>query len=110
MLSAVHKIKENLESPIFQHYHCTAHVLNLLKPFALATKVISASSYPMIGKVKWFFLGIKNHLERSHNNHILQDQVNKMREVFNYYFDQINYLLHIPAFFDSRYKKSAYGE
>src|SRR5437764_11867973 len=33
-----------------------------------------------------------------------------MREVFNYYFDQINYLLHIPAFFDPRYKKSAYGE
>ena len=31
-----------------------------------------------------------------------------MKGVFNYYFDQINVLLHIPAFFDSRYKKSAY--
>ena len=53
-------------------------------------------------------MGIKNHLERSRDNYSLQDQVDKMKEVFNYYFDQINFLLHIPAFFDPRYKKSAY--
>ena len=33
-----------------------------------------------------------------------------MKGVFNYYFDQINVLLHIPAFFDPHYKKSAYEE
>jgi hypothetical protein len=38
-------------------------LLDLLAPFALATKVISASSYPTVGEVKWLFLGIKNHLE-----------------------------------------------
>jgi hypothetical protein len=96
--------------PTNEEWSTLNNLLNLLKPFALVTKVISASSYPMIGEVKWFFLGIKNHLEQSHNNHILQDQVNKMREVFNYYFDQVNHSLHIPAFFDSRYKRSAYGE
>ena len=32
-----------------------------------------------------------------------------MKRVFNNYFDQINQLLHIPAFFDPRYKNSAYG-
>jgi hypothetical protein len=43
-------------------------LLDLLAPFALATKVISASSYPTVGEVKWLFLGIKNHLERPRNN------------------------------------------
>ncbi len=38
-------------------------LLDLLAPFALATKVISASSYPTVSEVKWLFLGIKNHLE-----------------------------------------------
>ena len=86
------------------------HLLELLAPFALVTKVISASSYPMVGEVKWFFLGIKNHLERSRdNNYPLQIQIVEMKRVFNNYFDQINHLLHILAFFDSRYKKSAYG-
>ena len=86
------------------------HLLELLAPFALVTKVISASSYPMVGEVKWFFLGIKNHLERSRdNNYPLQIQIVEMKRVFNNYFDQINHLLHIPAFFDPRYKKSAYG-
>ena len=84
-------------------------LLDLLKPFALATKVISASSYPMIGEVKWLFWGIKNHLERFHDDYPLQSQVDEMKKVFDYYFDQVNQLLHIPAFFDSRYKKSAYG-
>ena len=46
-------------------------LLNLLAPFALAIKIISASSYPMISEVKWIFLGIKNHLERSRNNDFL---------------------------------------
>jgi len=49
-------------------------------------------------------LGIKHHLERSYDDYSLQNQVDKMKEVFNYCFDQIN----IPAFFDSHYKKSAY--
>jgi hAT family C-terminal dimerisation region/Domain of unknown function (DUF4413) len=211
MLSAVRKIKENLELPNFQHYRCTAHVLNLvvkagletdristlikklrvfistvrnspkqmdklkdyfkiesvpikaplpdivtrwnytyymleraieikpflyhlvanllvltnnwptneewlvlndlldlLAPFALITKVISTSSYPMVGEVKWLFLGIKNHLEKPRDNYSLQDLINSMKDVFDHYFEQINYSLHIPGFFDPRYKKSAY--
>ena len=32
-----------------------------------------------------------------------------MRNVFNNYFDLINQSLHVPAFFDPRYKNSAYG-
>ena len=85
-------------------------LLDLLAPFALTTKVISASSYPTIGEVKWYFLGIKNHLERSRDsNYSLQSQVDEMRNVFNNYFDLINQSLHVPAFFDPRYKNSAYG-
>ncbi|CAB4475389.1 unnamed protein product [Rhizophagus irregularis] len=32
-----------------------------------------------------------------------------MKRVFNNYFGQFNKSLHIPAFFDPRYKKSSYG-
>ncbi|CAI2177555.1 14628_t:CDS:2 [Funneliformis geosporum] len=53
-------------------------------PFALMTKVIFASSYPTIA------------------------QVYEMKRVFDIYFDYINQSLHIPAFFDPRYKKTAY--
>ena len=94
--------------PTSEEWSILNDLLDLLTPFALVTKVISASSYPMIGDVKWLFLGISNHLERPHDNYSLQDLINNMREVFNHYFDQINYSLHIPAFFDPRYKKSAY--
>src|SRR5262245_19789499 len=41
MLAAVRKVKENLELPIFQHYHCTAHVLNLVVKAGLETNHIS---------------------------------------------------------------------
>ncbi|CAI2190567.1 12067_t:CDS:2, partial [Funneliformis geosporum] len=84
-------------------------LLTLLAPFALMTKVISASSYPTIGEVKWLFLGIKHHLERIQDNNNLQAQVYEMKRVFDIYFDYVNQSLHIPAFFDSRYKKTAYG-
>jgi len=85
-------------------------LLDLLAPFALATKVISAASYPTVGEVKWLFLGIKNHLERPRdNNYPLRSHVNEMKLVFNNYFEQLNHSLHIPSFFDPRYKKSAYG-
>lgn len=94
--------------PTSEEWSILNDLLDLLTPFALVTKVISASSYPMIGDVKWLFLGISNHLERPCDNYSLQDLINNMREVFNHYFDQINYSLHIPAFFDPRYKKSAY--
>ena len=73
------------------------------------TKVIFASSYPLISEVKWLFLGIKYHLERSQDNNNLQAQVNEMKRVFDIYFDYVNQSLHIPAFFDPRYKKTAYG-
>jgi len=85
-------------------------LLELLAPFALATKVISASSYPTVSEVKWLFLGIKNHLERPRdNNYPLRFHINEMKDVFNHYFEQLNHSLHIPSFFDPRYKKSAYG-
>lgn len=96
--------------PTNEEWKILTDLLDLLAPFALITKVISASSYPTIGEVKWLFLGIKNHLERSYDsNYSLQSQVNEMKRVFNKYFEQINQLLHIPAFFDPRYKKIAYG-
>ena len=41
MLAAVRKIKENLEIPMFRHYHCTAHILNLVVKAALETNNIS---------------------------------------------------------------------
>jgi hypothetical protein len=96
--------------PTSEEWSILNNLLDLLAPFALTTKVISASSYPTIGEVKWYFLGIKNHLERSRDsNYSLQSQIDEMKIVFNNYFDQINQLLHIPAFFDPRYKNSAYG-
>jgi len=82
-------------------------LLELLAPFAMITKVISASSYPTIGEVKWLFLGIKYHLE-NFENHTLQIQINAMKRVFNNYFEQFNKSLHIPAFFDPRYKQIIY--
>ncbi|RGB21554.1 hypothetical protein C1646_777732 [Rhizophagus diaphanus] len=54
---------------------------DLLAPFALVTKVISASNYPTIDKMKC---------------------------VFTNYFDEINEALHVPVFFDPYYKKLAY--
>ena len=65
------------------------NLLELLAPFAMITKVISASSYPTIGEVKWLFLGIRHHLE-NFQNHNLQIQVNAMKHVFNNYFEQFN--------------------
>ena len=82
-------------------------LLELLAPFAMTTKVISASSYPTIGEVKWLFLGIKYHLE-NFENHTLQIQINAIKHVFNNYFEQFNKSLHIPAFFDPRYKQIIY--
>ncbi|CAB4380034.1 unnamed protein product [Rhizophagus irregularis] len=76
---------------------------DLLAPFALMTKIISAASYPTIGE-------IKHHLERTQSsNYSLLLQMNAMKRVFDNYFEQINNLLHILAFFDPRYKKKAYG-
>lgn len=87
-----------------------AELLDLLAPFAFMTKIISSSSYPTIGEVKWLFLGIKYHLERNRQeNYPLLSHVNEMKRVFYHYFEQIDPLLHIPAFFDPRYKKNAYG-
>ena len=95
--------------PTSEEWSILNELLDLLAPFALTTKVISASSYPTIGEVKWYFLGIKNHLERSHDsNYSLQSQVDEMKRIFNNYFDQINQFLHILAFFDPCYKNSAY--
>ncbi|GBC48818.1 zinc finger BED domain-containing protein RICESLEEPER 2-like [Rhizophagus irregularis DAOM 181602=DAOM 197198] len=96
--------------PTEEKWEILADLLELLAPFALITKVISASSYPTIGEVKWLFFGIKNHLEKSRNDdYKLQAQINEMKRVFNNYFGQFNKSLHIPAFFDPRYKKSSYG-
>jgi hypothetical protein len=96
--------------PTDEEWVVLTDLLDLLAPFALMTKIISASSYPTIGEVKWLFLGIKHHLERiQNNNDSLLLQVNEMKRVFDHYFEQINSLLHVPAFFDPRYKKKAYG-
>jgi len=111
----LHKLVPNLQIltkswPTSEEWQIFDHLLVLLAPFALATKVISASSYPTIGEVKWLFLGIKNHLDRTRDDdYCLQLQIEKIREIFDNYFEQINNLLHVPAFFDPRYKKSAYG-
>jgi hypothetical protein len=96
--------------PTDDEWGILTELLDLLAPFALMTKIISASSYPTIGEVKWLFLGIKYHLEQTRsNNYSLLSQVNEMKRVFNNYFEQINNLLHVPAFFDPRYKNRAYG-
>jgi hAT family C-terminal dimerisation region/Domain of unknown function (DUF4413) len=110
----VHLIS-NLQSlsnnwPTDEEWEILTNLLELLAPFALITKVISASSYPTIGEVKWLFLGIKNHLEKPRSDdYSLQEQINEMKRVFNNYFRQFNKSLHIPAFFDPRYKKISYG-
>jgi hypothetical protein len=74
-------------------------LLDLLAPFSFVTKMISTSNYPTIGEVRWFLLGIKNHLVQPRDdNYSLKSQVSKMKDTFNYYFDQINNSLHIPSF------------
>src|SRR3989337_1361762 len=83
------------------------NLVKLLEPFAMVTKVISASNYPTIGEVKWLFWAIKIHLEKTYDQ--LQQQVNEMKRVFLNYFEVMDKALHVPAFFDPRYKNSAYG-
>ena len=85
--------------PIDNEWDILSSLLELFAPFAMITKVISASSYPTIREVKWLFLGIKYHLEKFEENHNLQIQINAMKHVFNNYFEQFNESLHIPAFF-----------
>src|SRR3954469_25835973 len=70
--------------PTSEEWSTLNDLLDLLAPFALTTKVISASSYPTIGEVKWYFLGIKNHLEQSHDsNYSLQSQVGMLTVRFD---------------------------
>ncbi|CAB5210824.1 unnamed protein product [Rhizophagus irregularis] len=97
--------------PNEEEWNILTILADLLAPFASVTRVISASSYPTIGEVKLLFEGIRMHLNQSRGeNFILQDQVDEMNRVFTNYFDEINEALHVPAFFDPRYKKLAYGD
>jgi len=87
-----------------------AELANLLAPFASITKVISASNYLTVGETKLLFAGLKAHLDKPRNeDYILQEQVDEMNCVFTNYFCEINEALHIPAFFDPRYKNLVYG-
>ncbi|CAB4419542.1 unnamed protein product [Rhizophagus irregularis] len=96
--------------PNEEEWNILTILADLLAPFASVTRVISASSYPTIGEVKLLFEGIRMHLNQSRSeNFILQDQVDEMNRVFTNYFDEISEALHVPAFFDPRYKKLAYG-
>src|SRR5579859_4485821 len=96
--------------PTEEEWHILTELANLLAPFALVTKVISASNYPTIGEAKMLFTGVISHLNQvREDDYILKLQVNEMNRVFTKYFDQINKALHVPAFFDPRYKKLAYG-
>ncbi|EXX53084.1 hypothetical protein RirG_247260 [Rhizophagus irregularis DAOM 197198w] len=97
--------------PNEEEWNILTILADLLAPFASVTRVISASSYPTIGEVKLLFKGIRMHLNQSRGeNFILQDQVDEMNRVFTNYFDEISETLHVPAFFNSRYKKLAYGD
>ncbi|CAB5205976.1 unnamed protein product [Rhizophagus irregularis] len=97
--------------PNEEEWNILTILADLLAPFASVTRVISASSYPTIGEVKLLFEGIRMHLNQSRGeNFILQDQVDEMNRVFTNYFDEISEALHVPAFFDPRYKKLAYGD
>ncbi|CAB5365347.1 unnamed protein product [Rhizophagus irregularis] len=80
--------------PNEEEWNILTILADLLAPFASVTRVISASSYPTIGEVKLLF----------------EDQVDEMNRVFTNYFDEISEALHVPAFFDSCYKKLAYGD
>jgi hypothetical protein len=108
-------LKSNLKTlndnwPNDEEWEILTELANLLAPFASITKVISASNYPTIGEIKLLFAGLKAHLNKSRDDdYILQEQLNEMKRVFNNYFDEINKALHIPAFFDPRYKNLSYG-
>ncbi|GBB98300.1 hypothetical protein RclHR1_31950002 [Rhizophagus clarus] len=108
-------LKSNLKTlsdnwPTDEEWEILTELANLLAPFASITKVISASNYPTIGEIKLLFLGLKAHLNKfQDDNYILQEQLNEMNHVFNYYFNEINKALHIPAFFDPCYKNLSFG-
>lgn len=96
--------------PSEEEWNVLTILADLLAPFASVTKVISASNYPTIGEVKLLFEGIKIHLNYPRSEgFILQNQVDEMKRVFTNYFDEISESLHVPAFFDPRYKNLAYG-
>jgi hypothetical protein len=97
--------------PTDEEWKILIELANLLVPFASITKVISASNYPTIDETKMLFIGLKAHLNKPRDeNYILKKQINEIDRVFTNYFDDINEALHIPAFFDPRYKKLAYGQ
>jgi hypothetical protein len=108
-------LKSNLKTltdnwPTDEEWEILTELANLLAPFASITKVISASNYPTISEIKLLFTGLKNHLNKPQGeNYILQEQINEMNRVFMNYFDEFNEALHVPAFFDPRYKKLSYG-
>ncbi|GBC12078.2 zinc finger BED domain-containing protein RICESLEEPER 2-like [Rhizophagus irregularis DAOM 181602=DAOM 197198] len=96
--------------PSEEEWNVLTILADLLAPFASVTKVISASNYPTIGEVKLLFEGIRVHLNYPRGeDFILQNQIDEMKHVFTNYFDEINEALHVPAFFDPRYKKLAYS-
>ncbi|CAB4489353.1 unnamed protein product [Rhizophagus irregularis] len=109
--NCVKKLRIFISTPNEEEWNILTILADLLAPFASVTRVISASSYPTIGEVKLLFKGIRMHLNQSRGeNFILQDQVDEMNRVFTNYFDEISETLHVPAFFNSRYKKLAYGD
>jgi len=95
--------------PTEEEWKILTELADLLAPFASITKALSASSYPTIGETKLFFAGLKNHLDRFRGeDYILQEQINEMNRVFMNYLNEVNKALHVPAFFDSRYKNLAF--
>ena len=68
MIAATRKVKESLEFSGFKHYHCIAHILNLIVKAALETNFILIS----IKKLRTFISTIRNSPK----------QMDKLKEYF----------------------------
>src|ERR1043165_7989076 len=68
MIAATRLIKEHLESSVFQHYRCAAHLLNLIVKAALETDIIPQP----IKKLRNFISTVRNSSK----------QMDKLKEYF----------------------------
>ncbi|CAG8798235.1 7250_t:CDS:2, partial [Gigaspora margarita] len=84
---------------------------NCLKPFNIATEILSKSNYPTIADLRLIISGLFNHLNTFYSDH--QDMnlvVSKIQEKLDEYWPFMQEASKIAAFFDPHFKQIVYSE
>lgn len=83
-------------------------MVNLLSQFDIATIELSGQRYPTIAHARVVLLGLLVDLNQNQNNYDLDDVLLAIRDKIQDYWEQLDQITHIAAFFDPRYKTIAY--